>query len=59
MFNAYTQVLYTLNRYIIFTIYLANELHIAKIKLKISDTVFHAWPNHQEEVVVVAGVLLL
>ena len=35
-------------------IYLANGLHKAKIKLKISDTVFHAWRNHQGEVVVVA-----
>ena len=38
------------------TIYLANGLHKAKIKRKISDTVFHAWRNRQGEVVVVAWV---
>ena len=41
------------------TIYLANGLHKAQIKWKISNTVFHAWRNHQGEVVVVAGVCLL
>ena len=40
-------------------IYLANGLHKAKIKGKISDTVFHAWRNHQGKVVVVAGVYLM
>ena len=41
-----------------YIIYLANGLHKAKIKGKISDTVFHTWRNHQGEVVVVAGFCL-
>ena len=37
----------------------ALQLHKAKIKWKISDTVFPAWRNHQGEVVVVVDVVVV